>query len=72
MPTVYVLHESIDLGSHVIGVFSSPEKLREAEELYRRYYAKIHPGQAPTLFMEENELNEITIGYGARAERHVL
>ena len=60
---VYLLHEEIDLGSHVVGVFSSQEKASVEQALYATWYrAKF--GFEARLFIEEHEVDLLTLDYG--------
>jgi len=60
---VYLLHEEIDLGSHVVGVFSTREKAESAQTLYAEWYRARH-GFAARLFVEEHEVDLLGLGYG--------
>jgi len=60
---VYLLHEEIDLGSHVVGAFSSRQKAESAQALYADWY-RVRHGFACRLFIEEHEVDLLALGYG--------
>jgi hypothetical protein len=68
---VYLLHEEIDLGSHVVGVFSSQQKAESAQALYADWYRARH-GFAPRLFVEEHEVDMLGLGYGHSRKTRAL
>jgi len=63
---IYTLEEEIDLGNHVLGVFSSKQLADEALDKIKTAYATAngfseatHPGCCDGFIIEEHELNAI-------------